>query len=51
MYAQAFSENENLKKLHVLMERDMLHKHKIQNKSEISLEMFILYFDFREDPG
>jgi hypothetical protein len=42
-YAQAFSENENLKKKSMLMERDILYKHKIENRSKTPFEMFILY--------
>jgi hypothetical protein len=42
-YAQAFSENENFKKNSMLMERDILHKHKIENRSKKSFEIFILY--------
>jgi hypothetical protein len=41
--AQAFSENENFKNISMLMERDILHKHKIENRSKKSFEMFISY--------
>jgi hypothetical protein len=42
-YAQAFSEIENFKTFSLLMERDIPHKHKIENMSKKSFEMFILY--------
>jgi hypothetical protein len=37
------SENGNFKKVYMLMERDTLNKHKIENRSKKSSEMLILY--------
>jgi hypothetical protein len=43
-YVQAFSENENFTKNSMLMERDILHKDNIENRSKKkSCEMSILY--------
>jgi hypothetical protein len=39
--AQAFSENENFKEISMLMERDILHKHKIENRI-----IFQFFFSF-----
>jgi hypothetical protein len=42
-YAQAFSENKNVIKISLVLERYILYKHEIENRSKKSFEMFILY--------
>jgi hypothetical protein len=43
-YAQDFQKMKISKKINsMLMERDILHKHKIENRSKKSFEIFILY--------